>query len=42
VRIRATGNTSARGSQEEGKTVSLEMWRMEARKRIQLLVIGDG
>src|SRR2546421_11970525 len=41
VRMRATGSTSTRGSEVEGKTILTETWLMEVERRMRFLVIEN-
>lgn len=41
VRMRATGSTSTRGSEAEGKTILAETWLMEIERRMRFLVIEN-
>ena len=41
MRMRATGSTSTRGSEVEGKTILAETWLMEVERRMRFLVIEN-
>jgi hypothetical protein len=41
VGMRATGSTSTRGSEVEGKTILVETWLMEVERRVRFLVIEN-
>ena len=41
VRMRATGSTSTRGSEVEGKTIEALTWLMEGERRMRFLVIEN-
>src|SRR5215467_3009122 len=42
VRMRATGSTSTRGSEAEGKTIEALTWLMEVERRRRFLVVENG